>query len=80
MKKRTDFKNLNFETILKDAKKFTLTENDSYIQTYPEFINYFQKINAGDINEHNLIIASHFVYGWMPTIIQLNLDHHRPSV
>lgn len=67
-------KNLNFETILKDAEKFILTENDSYIQTYTEFIKYFDKINAGDINEHNLVIASHFVYGWMPTIIHLNLE------
>ena len=67
-------KNLNFETILKDAEKFILTENDSYIQTYTEFIKYFDKINAGDINEHNLVLASHFVYGWMPTIIHLNLE------
>lgn len=67
-------KNLNFETILKDAEKFIRTENDSYIQTYKEFIKYFDKINAGDINEHNLVIASHFVYGWMPTIIHLNLE------
>tara|TARA_R110002096_G_scaffold394203_1_gene589480 strand:- start:1366 stop:1971 length:606 start_codon:yes stop_codon:yes gene_type:complete len=74
MKNRTELKNLNFETILKDAEKFTLTENDSYIQTYPEFLNYFRNIDAGDINEHNLIIASHFVYGWMPTIIHLNLE------
>ena len=71
---RNKLKNLNFERILKDAKKFTLTENDSYIQTYPEFLNYFEKINAGEINEHNLIIASHFVYGWMPTIIHLDLE------
>ena len=66
-------KNLNFEKILRDAEKFTLTENDSYIETYPEFLKYFDKIIAGEINEHNLIISSHFVYGWMPTIIHLNL-------
>ena len=67
-------KNLNFETILKDAEKFLRTENDSYIQTYIEFIKYFEQINAGEINEHNLVIASHFVYGWMPTIIHLKLE------
>lgn len=67
-------KNLNFETIFKDAEKFILTENDSYIQTYTEFIKYFDKINAGEIDEHNLVIASHFVYGWMPTIIHLDLE------
>lgn len=73
-KNQTELKNLNFEKILKDAENFKLTENDSYIQTYPEFLRYFQNINAGDINEHNLIIASHFVYGWMPTIIHLDLE------
>jgi|SRR5690606_29608731 len=67
-------KNLKFETILKDAKKLILTENNSYIKTYPEFIKYFENINAGGIKEHNLVIASHFVYGWMPTIIHLNLE------
>ncbi|MBR9853883.1 MAG: hypothetical protein GYB37_04790 [Algicola sp.] len=66
-------KNLNFETILKDAKKFMLTENDSYIQTYPEFLKYFEHIPVGGINEHRLVISSHFVYGWMPTIIHLDL-------
>lgn len=67
-------KNLNFETILKDAEKFILSENDSYIHTYKEFISYFENIKDGDINEHNLVIGSHFVYGWMPTIIHLNLE------
>lgn len=67
-------KNLNFETILKDAEKFTLTENDSYIKTYPEFLKYFENIEVGEINEHHLVIASHFVYGWMPTIIQLRFE------
>lgn len=65
-------KNLNFETILKDAEKFVLTKNDSYIRTYPEFLKYFASIDQ--IEEHHLVIASHFVYGWMPTIIQLNLE------
>jgi hypothetical protein len=69
---RTELKNLNFETILKDAEKFVLTENDSYIRTYPEFLKYFANIDQ--IKEHHLVIASHFVYGWMPTIIQLNLE------
>ena len=67
-------KNLNFETVLRDAEKFTLTENDSYIKTYPEFLKYFENISAGDLNEHNLVIASHFVYGWMPTILHLNFE------
>ncbi len=67
-------KNLNLEKILSDAEQFSLTENDSYIKTYPEFLKYFEEIKPGEINEHNLVISSHFVYGWMPTIIHLRLD------
>ncbi len=65
-------KNLNFETILKDAEEFVLAKNDSYIQTYPEFLRYFENIDK--IEKHHLVIASHFAYGWMPTIIQLDLS------
>ncbi len=68
-------KNLNFETILRDAENFIPTENDSYVKTYPEFLKYFENIDAGDIDEHNLVIASHFVYGWMPTILHLDLKN-----
>jgi hypothetical protein len=67
-------KNLNFETILRDAEKFTLTENYSYAKSYGEFIKFFDNLDAEEINEHHLVIASHFVYGWMPTIIHLNLE------
>lgn len=61
--------NLNYETIKKDAEKFNLTANDSYIETYQEFLQYFK--NIAKIEKHHLIIASHFVYGWMPKIIHL---------
>jgi hypothetical protein len=62
--------NLTFENIKADAENLILTENDSYIQSYSEFIKYFEDIDL--IEKHHLFIASHFVYGWMPTIIQLN--------
>jgi hypothetical protein len=62
--------NLTFENIYRDAKKLKLTENDSYIDSYTAFLNYFNEL---PIMEHkHLIISSHFVYGWMPTMIQLN--------
>jgi hypothetical protein len=38
----------------------------SYTQTYPHFIRFFQ--TSQPIDEANLTIAIHFVYGWMPTI------------
>ncbi|MCF1420433.1 hypothetical protein [Mangrovimonas futianensis] len=74
MLNRSSFPNLNFDKILQDAKQFSLPESDSYIQSYPEFLKYFERIKGGDINEHDLIIASHFVYGWMPTILRLDLN------
>ena len=65
-------KNLKFENIKKDAESFTITENDSYIETYPEFLKYFKNIEM--IEKHHLIISSHFTYGWMPTIIYLDTE------
>ena len=65
-----NFKNLNFERLKKDAENFTVFANDSYIQSYPEFLKYFESIEL--IEKHHLIISSHFVYGWMPTIIQVD--------
>lgn len=66
--------NLSFERILEDVKGLRLDKYSSYGKSYPEFIKYFERINAGDIKEHDLIIASHFVYGWMPTILRLDLN------
>lgn len=71
---------IEFKKLHKDAKNIIFTENDSYIETYPEFIKYFEKIEAGKINEHNLIVASHFVYGWMPTIIRLDLKEKDKAI
>lgn len=64
------FRNISYENIKKDSEKLILIDNDSYIESYVEFIKYFENINV--IEKHHLIIASHFVYGWMPTIIHLN--------
>ena len=63
--------NLTFELLKKDSGDFEPTKKDSYLRTYPHFIKYFKSIDQ--ITEHNLVIASHFVYGWMPTIINLDL-------
>ena len=63
-------KNLNYETLKRDAENFIFTENDSYFETYPEFLEYFKNIE--EIKKHHLIISSHFVYGWMPTIIHID--------
>ena len=65
-----NFKNLTFEKLWTDAQRFSIIGNNSYIETYPEFLKYFDSINL--IEKHHLIISSHFVYGWMPTIIHIN--------
>ena len=44
----------------------------NYVTTYPYFVDYFKSIDQITLNE--LVISSHFVYGWMPTIVNLNLD------
>jgi len=62
-------KNLNFQTLKSEVVNFQIPPNDSYIESYPEFLRYFENISL--IEKHHLIISSHFVYGWMPTILNL---------
>ncbi|GAO27780.1 hypothetical protein [Geofilum rubicundum] len=65
-----NFENLTFEKLSSDAERFHIVGNNSYLETYPEFLKYFESIDR--IEKHHLIISSHFVYGWMPTIIHIN--------
>lgn len=65
-------KNLNFQAITKAAKTFQLNKDDSYLVSYPHFLAYFKALD--EIQLPHLVIASHFVYGWMPTILDLNLS------
>jgi len=65
------FAQVIFEIIKQDTEKLSISTSDSYIKAYPEFIQYFQELDS--IEKHQLIISSHFVYGWMPTIITLNI-------
>ena len=69
-----DFSKLTFDRINEDVKKIKFIKTDSYISTYPEFIKYFQLIDS-EIERHHLFISSHFVYGWMPTIIDLDISN-----
>ena len=73
MKKTPELKNLVFENIYSESLKFYPPTEDSYIKTYPEFIQFFKNISI--ISKHNLVISSHFVYGWMPTIIELKFQN-----
>jgi hypothetical protein len=63
---------IHLERLHFDGEQLEIDANDSYIRTYPEFLKYFENIDV--LDEHHLVVASHFVYGWMPTIIHLKLD------
>ena len=56
---------LNFEETLQRVK---IDKKDSYLLSYPFFINYFEEIKI--LNIENIILWSYFVYGWMPTILK----------
>lgn len=62
-------KQLTFQDWIEYAENFELSKNDSYAKSYPEFISYFKGIKK--IEKHHLVIASHFVYGWMPRTLTL---------
>lgn len=68
----TKLKNLTFKSIQKDAKNLKLFSDNSYHVSYPEFIKFFK--NKKQLTKHDLIIGSHFVYAWMPTIIKIDLS------
>ena len=63
---------LDFELENLKSKSLIFESNQSYKDSYIEFINYFK--NKDGFFKNDLIIGSHFVYGWMPTILTLNLN------
>ena len=76
-------KNLNFCQFQRDAEHLVLNRStpgaksypDTFLRAYPEFLKYFEAIRGqGEIQRHHLVIASHFVYGWMPTFVYLDLS------
>lgn len=66
-------KKLKIEKLKKESELFNIKEDDSYLNSYLTFIDYFEKID--EIKKQHLIISSHFVYGWMPTILNLKLNN-----
>jgi hypothetical protein len=72
--KEIDFKKLKkYTEKLQDSKQES--EKSSYIQSYPEFVEYFKRLDS--IKEHHFFIGAHFVYGWMPTIPTLHTQKLR---
>jgi hypothetical protein len=46
---------------------------ESYKNAYPFFVQYFKGVE--EIKEKDLVIAAHFVYGWMPRVLTLKFDN-----
>lgn len=60
---------IKIENLEKEIDRFVVDKENSYLNSYREFIEYFRIIPK--IEKHHLVISSHFVYGWMPTILKL---------
>ena len=75
-KKVIQFKDITIESIQDALSKLNFKNKkgniESYLKSYPEFIEYFN--SKKKLTKHDVVIGSHFVYGWMPTILELNFD------
>jgi len=49
--------------------KTQIQQDSSYIVSYPYLLAFFQK--PGPLNVSDLVVGAHFVYGWMPTALDL---------
>ena len=55
-----------------DAEGVTPDPNSSIHRSYRHFVAFFRERET--LTEHDLIIACHFTYGWMPTMLDLRGD------
>ena len=69
---------LNINKLNIEIESFEFTGENSYLDSYKEFITYFRNIEK--ITIHQLYISSHFVYGWMPTIIRLRIADEKRTI
>lgn len=63
--------NINLEKLKSELNEIEIKEEDSYLKSYQHFIDYFS--GKKELTTQDLVIGSHFVYGWMPTILKLGL-------
>ncbi len=65
-----EFTNLNLDSLLKDYQEVDYSHQISIHPYYSEFIEFFK---SKDILVYNdIIVATHMVYGWMPTMLRIN--------
>jgi hypothetical protein len=68
---------VTFEQVASDEKNVEFQPSDSFLLSYREFIAYFA--NQEVITSHNLVIAAHFTYGWMPTKLRFRFQSQNPE-
>lgn len=59
------------ERIFDLESEIFIPQDNSYILSYPYMLSYFsdkQTITPGDV-----VIGAHMVYGWMPTVLELDI-------
>ncbi|MGL4331851.1 MAG: hypothetical protein ACRCSR_03480 [Bacteroidales bacterium] len=69
-------KNINPTQLGEDSIALSVIPLNTYINSYKSFIQFFK--NKEEITHDDLIIAAHFVYGWMPTILDLKFEKVEP--
>jgi len=70
---------VSVERIARDEQTVSFPPQDSFLLTYQEFVRYFADRNT--ITAHDFVVGAHFVYGWMPTILELkNARANTPGI
>lgn len=67
---------IDFDLLNEHFHQIEFDRENSYLKSYATFINYFASL-PNEIKFENLIIGSHFVYGWMPTILKLQISDEK---
>ncbi|MFP7655376.1 hypothetical protein [Chryseobacterium proteolyticum] len=62
---------INLEELKQIIPNIKLEEDNSYLISYPYFINYFKLKDR--LSKQDLICGVFMIYGWMPTILK-NID------
>jgi hypothetical protein len=56
--------------VFKLEQRTRISLENSYIIAYPYILVHFQSLN--DFTERDFVCGAHIVYGWMPTVLDLN--------
>jgi hypothetical protein len=62
--------NYAIESIIKKARMIDLKGQNSYLKTYPYFVNYFKEIDNLEVKD--VVIGISFTYSWMPKILTIH--------